>query len=61
VLPLYLASTSTQVDVVVAILVAGVIVGIFGHLAKSTPIIVVGIVMIAAASLYFEFVVAKID
>jgi xanthosine utilization system XapX-like protein len=42
------------------VLVAGVLVGTFGHIIKSRTVIVTGLLLIGLVSLYFGFVVAKV-
>jgi hypothetical protein len=60
-MPLVLAFTSTQTNIFVALLVVGAVVGVFGHIIHSRPLIITGILTIAIVSAYFEFAVAKID
>jgi hypothetical protein len=42
------------------VLVAGFVVGVFGHVIKSRTLILTGIVVIALTTAYFAFVVAKV-
>jgi hypothetical protein len=58
---LVLAVASSEIHLFTALLVVGALVGVFGHIIKSRPLIIVGILMIALVSTYFEFFVAKID
>jgi hypothetical protein len=38
----------------------GFLIGVFGHVIKSTPLILTGIVIVGAVSAYFVFFVAKL-
>jgi hypothetical protein len=60
-LPLLIAAQSSEVTPYLIVLVAGVLVATFGHLIKSRTTIVVGLALIAAVSIYFGFVVAKVQ
>jgi len=51
-----LAVASNHLGVVVAALIAGALIGAVGHLLRSRALIVAGIVIIAAVSAYFSFV-----
>jgi hypothetical protein len=54
------AAANPHLTLFTALLVAGVVVGVFGHIIKSKPLILTGILVIALVSVYFEFVVAKV-
>ncbi len=53
---LLLASQQTQLPIFIAVLVAGLLVGIYGHLIRSRALILVGILVIGLVSAYFSFV-----
>jgi hypothetical protein len=53
---LVLASQQSQLHAFVAVLVFGLIVGVFGHIVHSRPLILTGILVIGLASAYFSFV-----
>jgi cytochrome c oxidase subunit IV len=54
------ALTSSGLAALSAIMAAGLIVGVFGHIVKSRWLIVIGIAVIGAASVYFGVFVAKV-
>jgi hypothetical protein len=49
---LVLASAQSNAPLFEALLVVGLIVGVFGHLARSRTLIISGILLIAAVSAY---------
>jgi len=51
-----LASQQTQLTVFIVVLLFGLAVGVFGHLASSRALILTGILIIGLASAYFSFV-----
>ncbi len=53
---LLLASQRTQLPIFIAVLVAGLLVGIYGHLIQSRALILAGILVIGLVSAYFSFV-----
>jgi hypothetical protein len=53
---LLLASQQTQLTAFVVVLVFGLVVGVFGHLAHSRVLILTGILIIGLVSAYFSFV-----
>jgi uncharacterized membrane protein YedE/YeeE len=53
---LSLAAASDHLSVFVAALIAGAVIGALGHLVRSRALILAGIVVIAAVSAYFSFV-----
>jgi hypothetical protein len=57
---LVLALQSSQLPPYVAVLAVGFLVGVFGHIIRSRPLIIIGIVMIGLVSVYFGFFVAKV-
>jgi hypothetical protein len=50
---LVLAATAAHIGLLGPILIAGFLVGIYGHMARSRTLILCGIAMIGAVSLYF--------
>ena len=54
------ALTSSQLNVFGLALVVGLIIGIAGHISRSRPLIVLGILIIGFVSVYFGFFVAKV-
>jgi hypothetical protein len=54
--PLLLAAQSSHVTLFAALVGVGMLIGIYGHLTGSRTAVVVGIVVIAAVSAYFSFV-----
>jgi hypothetical protein len=52
-----LAASNPPLGVFVAVLVFGLLVGIFGHIISSRTLILTGILIIGAVSAYFSFVV----
>ncbi len=53
---LVLAAGSAHLATFSGVLVLGLIVALLGHLTRSRPLIVAGIIVIGAASAYFSFV-----
>jgi F0F1-type ATP synthase assembly protein I len=53
---LALASQQSQLTLFTVVLILGLVIGIFGHLAKSRPLVLTGILIIGLASAYFSFV-----
>jgi len=56
-----IASQSPQLNAWIAILVAGFVIGVLGHLFNSRLLIVIGIVIIGAFSAYFAFGVGHLS
>ncbi len=50
------AAGSAHLNVFIAVLAFGLVVGVFGHIIKSRTLILTGIIIIALASAYFSFV-----
>ena len=44
----------------IVVLVAGLLIGVAGHIANSRILIVTGIVLIGMVSVYFGFIVARV-
>ena len=57
---LLLASQQSQLNAFVAVLVFGLLVGVFGHIINSRTLILTGILIIGAVSAYFLLVVAQV-
>ena len=53
---LLIASQQSQLHAFVAVLVFGLVVGIFGHIISSRTLILTGILIIGGVSAYFGFV-----
>jgi hypothetical protein len=56
VLTLVLAVVSSHLGVFIPALVAGLLIGVFGHIIKSNWLIILGILIIGVVSAYFSFV-----
>jgi len=56
-----MALASNHLGPFVAALAFGLLIGVFGHIIGSRPLIIAGIAVIGLVSIYFEFVVAKVD
>jgi F0F1-type ATP synthase assembly protein I len=56
VLTLVLAATSSHLTLFIVALCVGLVIGVFGHIIKSRPLIITGILMIGLISAYFSFV-----
>ena len=54
------ALTSSGLGALSAIMAVGLVIGVFGHIIRSRILIVVGIAVIGAVSVYFGVFVAKI-
>jgi glucan phosphoethanolaminetransferase (alkaline phosphatase superfamily) len=50
----------TNVGPYAAVMGFGFLIGVFGHVIRSRPLIITGIVLVGAVSAYFAFFVAKI-
>lgn len=55
-IPLVPAVASSHLGLFTALLVLGLLIGIFGHIIKSRTLIIIGILVIGAVSAYFSFV-----
>lgn len=53
---LILASQQSQLTAFAAVLVFGLVVGVYGHLIRSRALILTGILVIGLVSAYFSFV-----
>jgi hypothetical protein len=54
------AVAQSEINVILALIVVGAVIGVWGHIIKSRPMILTGILTIALTSAYFEFFVARI-
>ena len=59
-MPFFFALSSSQLNALLAVMVAGLLIGIIGHVIRSRFVIVIGIVVIGAVSVYFGVFVAKV-
>jgi hypothetical protein len=57
---LVLAAVTDKLGPYAAVMGVGFLIGIFGHVIKSTALILTGIAMVGLVSAYFAFFVAKI-
>ena len=55
-----LAAVSDSLGPYAAVMGVGFLVGVYGHVIKSRPLILIGIAMVGLVSAYFAFFVAKI-
>ena len=53
---LLIASQESRLTALIAVLVFGLVVGVFGHIIRSPTLILTGILIIGAVSAYFSFV-----
>jgi hypothetical protein len=53
---LLLASQQSQLTAFIAVLIFGLVVGVFGHIIHSRALILTGILLIGLVSVYFSFV-----
>ena len=54
---LLIASQQSQLHAFLAVLVFGLVVGVFGHMVRSRTLIVTGILIIGLTSTYFAWIV----
>jgi hypothetical protein len=57
---LVLAAVTEQLGPYAAVMGAGFLVGVYGHVIKSTALILTGILVVGVVSAYFAFFVAKV-
>ena len=55
-----LAAVSDNAAPYAIAMAVGFAIGVFGHINKSRPLILTGILIVGAVSAYFAFVVAKL-
>jgi hypothetical protein len=53
---LLIASQQSQLHAFVAVLIFGLVIGVFGHIIHSRTLILTGILIIGGVSAYFSFV-----
>jgi hypothetical protein len=58
--PFFYALSSSSLNVLVAAMAAGLLVGVIGHVVRSRFLIILGILVIGAVSVYFGVFVAKV-
>jgi hypothetical protein len=58
---LLIASSQSQLNGWIAVLVFGVVIGVIGHIFKSTLLILAGILIIGGFSAYFAFGVGHLQ
>jgi hypothetical protein len=56
VVSLLLAATTPPLGAFIAVLVLGLVIGVFGHIINSRALILTGIAIIGLVSAYFSFV-----
>jgi hypothetical protein len=54
------ALSSSGLGALAAAMAVGLLIGVVGHIIRSKPLIIVGIVVIGAISVYFGVFVAKV-
>ena len=55
-MPLLFATQQSQLHASLAVLIVGLLIGVFGHIIHSRTLIVTGILIIGGISAYFSFV-----
>jgi hypothetical protein len=58
--PLLYALSSSQVNALAAAMAAGLLLGVIGHVLRLRFLIVIGILVVGAVSVYFGVFVAKV-
>ena len=59
-MPFFYALSSSSLNALVAAMAAGLLIGIIGHVTRSRFLIVLGILVLGAVSVYFGVFVAKV-
>ena len=59
-MPPVFALTSSGLGALSAIMAVGLLIGVFGHIIRSRWLIVIGIAVVGAVSVYFGVFVAKV-
>jgi hypothetical protein len=54
------ALSSSGLGALAAVMAVGLVIGVLGHLSRSKPLIIVGILVVGAVSVYFGVFVGKI-
>jgi hypothetical protein len=55
-----LAAVTDKLGPYAAVMGVGFLIGVYGHVIKSRTLILIGIAMVGAVSIYFTFFVAKV-
>jgi hypothetical protein len=50
------ALASPPLGFFIGVIATGLVIGVFGHIIKSRPLIITGILLIGVSSVYFSFV-----
>lgn len=58
--PLLLTAATTSIGPYAAVMGLGFVIGVVGHVIRSRPMIIAGILMVGAVSVYVAFVVGKL-
>jgi hypothetical protein len=58
--PIFYALSSSGLNVLAAVFAVGLLIGVIGHVTRTTVLIVLGILIIGGASVYFGVFVAKV-
>jgi hypothetical protein len=53
--PLLIASQQSEFHALIAVLIFGLVIGVFGHIISSRTLILTGILIIGGVSAYFAF------
>ena len=59
-MPFFYALSQSTLNALVAAMAAGLVIGVIGHVIRSRLLIVLGILVIGAVSVYFGVFVAKV-
>jgi hypothetical protein len=51
-----IASQQSQLHAIVAVLIFGLVIGVFGHIVRSRTLVLTGILIIGGVSAYFAWV-----
>ena len=54
------ALTSSQLNALAAVMAAGLLIAVIGHVLRFRFVVIIGILMIGAVSVYFGIFVAKV-
>jgi hypothetical protein len=58
---LLIASQQSQIDALIPVLIFGLVIGVLGHITHSKTLILTGIFIIGGASVYFGFVLGRVQ
>ena len=59
-MPLVFALSSSGLTALSVVMALGLLIGVVGHLSRSRPLIITGILVVGAVSVYFGVFVAKV-